>query len=142
MTRKKWGILLLVLAMATVIAVGCGGSRPQPQEPPKAEEPSAEEPADEEQAGEVSLEDGVYVGVGQGYGGEIEIEVTIAGGTITNIEVVDHKETESIGGAAFAELIEAAKEAQGADFDAVTSATKTTQGFIEALEDVLSQASN
>lgn len=142
MNWKRGSILLLVLLLAAALFAGCGGNSANPQEPPTPPEQNGqtEEPAGEP-APLSSYQDGSYEGVGQGYAGDITIEVTIAGGAITNIEIVDEQETASIGGVAFTDLVESAKEAQSAEIDIVTGATITTEGFQQALRDALSQAS-
>lgn len=143
MVFKKVGILCLILAMITLFATGCGGTVQAPQQPPSQEQndvsdlpPDANTPEEE-----LVYADGVYEGVGQGYNGDIILELTITGGTIINIEIVDSSETESIGGAAYSELIVRALEAQDFNLDTVSGATKTTQGFSEALDNALSKAS-
>ncbi|MBS4031071.1 MAG: FMN-binding protein [Clostridiales bacterium] len=144
MFLRKNGYLFLILAVIVFVAVGCGSPASNtPQQPPEQGENGAgDPPADGEIPEEaVVYTDGVYEGSGQGYNGEIILEVTVAGGAIVNIEIVDSSETDSIGGAAYAELTARALEAQDFTFDAVSGATKTTQGFSEALENALSQAS-
>lgn len=149
MKLKKWGILLLMTTMVAVFAVGCGGKQtaPQPNPPaqqqptkqPKAEQPKAEEPKGG-MDGMDELKDGVYVGIGQGFGGEIKLEVTITGGEIKKIVVLEHQETESIGGAALNELIKSALNSHDDNYDAVSGASQTSAGFWEAIEDVHNQA--
>lgn len=144
MFLRKIGYLSLILAVAIFAAAGCGGpSAGAPQQPPTQEQNGASDPASDVETPEEQLvyADNVYEGVGQGYNGEIILEVTIAGGSIVNIEIVDSSETDSIGGAAYAELTARALEAQDSNIDTVSGATKTTQGFCEALENALSKAS-
>ena len=148
---KKWGILLIILAMISIVTVGCGSKKPpeeskpaeeQPVEEPTVEDEEKEEEQEEqdEDMDEMILTDGVYTGVGQGFNGEIKIEVKIVGGEVTSIEAIEHNETENIGGAAFAELIKSALDSHDDDIDTVSGASKTTAGFLEALDDVHEQA--
>jgi uncharacterized protein with FMN-binding domain len=141
---RKIGYLFLILAVVIFAAAGCGSpARNAPTQPPPQEQDGASDPAldGETPEEEVVYADNVYEGSGQGYNGQIILEVTIAGGAIVNIEIVDSSETESIGGAAYAELTARALEAQDFNLDTVSGATITTQGFCEALENALSQAS-
>ena len=99
-----------------------------------------EDEEDEEETVEADFEDGTYTATGEGYMDDIEIEVVIEDGAIESIEVISHAETESIAEPAFDDLIEAAKSAQSADIDTVSGATGSSAGFIEALEEVLNNA--
>ena len=94
----------------------------------------------EDESVKVDYEDGTYTATGEGYMDEIEIEIEISEGAIESIEVLSHGETESIAEPAFEDLIEAAKSAQSAEIDTVAGATGSSSGFIEALEEVLSNA--
>ena len=86
-------------------------------------------------------EDGVYTATGQGYQSDIEIEVTISDGEISEIEVLSHEETAEIADPAFEDLEEAVIEAQSADVDTVSGATGTSEGYLEALAQILDEAS-
>ena len=86
-------------------------------------------------------EDGVYTATGQGYQSDIEIEVTISEGEISSIEVLSHGETAEIADPAFEDLEEAVIEAQSADVDTVSGATGTSEGYLEALAQILDEAS-
>ncbi len=83
------------------------------------------------------VEDGTYTGVGQGYGGEIELELRFEGGELKSIEVLDHSETPGISDPAFDQVIPAIIEAQSPDVDAVSGATVTSEGIIGAVRAAL-----
>ncbi|MCK8824515.1 FMN-binding protein [Fuchsiella alkaliacetigena] len=87
-----------------------------------------------------NLADGTYVGVGSGYGGDVEVELQVSEGEIVSVEILEHDETAGISDAAFDEVPAAIVEAQSADVDAASGATKTSEAIIEAAEDALSQA--
>ncbi|MCA1753469.1 MAG: RnfABCDGE type electron transport complex subunit D [Spirochaeta sp.] len=90
--------------------------------------------------GEVSfadVEDGTYTGVAQGYGGDIELELTFAGGELTAIDVLDHSETAGISDPAFEDVVPAIIEAQSPDVDAVSGATMTSDGIMSAVRAAL-----
>ncbi|GHV72230.1 hypothetical protein AGMMS49928_28570 [Spirochaetia bacterium] len=85
-------------------------------------------------------EDGVYEGSGVGYRGLVHVRLRVEGGGIADIEIVDHGEDLLVGGAAMEELLEAALYADSTDLDAVSGATESSAGFLEALEDALAKA--
>ncbi|MCL2400042.1 MAG: FMN-binding protein [Defluviitaleaceae bacterium] len=92
--------------------------------------------------GAMSFTPGVYTGVGSGgWEGDITISITVNdAGSITNIEVTDHNETEAFADRAFGYLIPAVIAAQSANVDTVSGATATSTAFIAAVQDALRQA--
>lgn len=81
-----------------------------------------------------------YLGKGTGIGGDIVVRVTVNGGKIDNIEVLDHSETPDRGGKALELLQQEALDAQSAQIDVVSGATVTSDAFKAAVEEALSQA--
>ncbi|MEG1426043.1 MAG: FMN-binding protein, partial [Raoultibacter sp.] len=75
-----------------------------------------------------------------GIGGDIVVRVTVNGGKIDNIEVLDHSETPDRGGKALELLQQEALDAQSAQIDVVSGATVTSDAFKAAVEEALSQA--
>jgi len=88
----------------------------------KALEQAAGEPVQMAEGFAIEVADGVHRGSAAGFGGELVLDVTVEGGRITAIEVVESSETPFIADAAFKELIPAIVEAQG-PVDAVSGAT-------------------
>ncbi|HHY09442.1 MAG TPA: RnfABCDGE type electron transport complex subunit D [Firmicutes bacterium] len=82
-------------------------------------------------------EDGVYRGEGEGFGGKLVLDVTIDGGKISELEVIASEETPFIADSALEKLLPAIIEAQG-PVDAVSGATKTSEGVLQAIRDALS----
>ncbi len=78
-------------------------------------------------------------GTGEGYNGDIIVEVTRDGDKITAIEVVDHSDTPGIAKRAISRVTGAIIEAQSTDVDTVAGATYTSEGIIQAVEDALSK---
>lgn len=78
-------------------------------------------------------------GTGEGYNGDIVVEVTREGDTITAIEVVDHADTPRIARRAFSNVTESIIETQSTDVDTVAGATYSSEGLIEAVNDALSK---
>ncbi len=115
---KKLMVILLTLTMALSLAACAGG-----------EEPVAEvdEPV-------------VLTGVGVGFGGDITVEVTLEGETITNVEILSHEETDEISDPAIEEVPAAIVAANSTEIDTVSGATYTSEGIIEAVNAALESA--
>ena len=86
------------------------------------------------------MTDGVYVGQGKGFGGNIEVTVTIEGGKITAVEPGAHQETAGISDGAFEQLPQAIIDAQSAEVDSVSGCTFSSDGIKTAVQDALNQA--
>jgi uncharacterized protein with FMN-binding domain len=85
-------------------------------------------------------EPGRWTGRSEGYNGEIAVIVDTDTFSITDINVLKHDEDPIIGGGAITELKAAILETDSTDIDAVSGATLTSDGFIDAVEDALSKA--
>ena len=77
------------------------------------------------------------VGVGEGLGGPIWVKVTTDGSSISKVEITHATETEGVGDAALDNLPIAIAEAGSVDVDAVSGATVTSEGIIEAVKNAL-----
>lgn len=100
-------------------------------------------------SGEVGYEDtetiyipGTYTGIGTGFNSRenITVSVTVDNNRIASITVDGHSETAGVGTKAFDPLTDAIIAANGTDVDAVSGATITSRGFIEAVNNALGQA--
>ncbi len=81
-----------------------------------------------------------YIGVGKGFNGDIKVKVTMDGDQISKIEVLEHSDTPGICDKAFNSLPDAIKAANGtAGVDVVSSATFSSNGLIEAVNNALAQ---
>lgn len=108
-------------------------------EPPPTPEPTpTPEPRPEPQNlfDGVALEDGRYTGSADGYSSTITVEVTVQDGAVVSIEVVDEAESKRYFARAEAVLDEIVA-AQSTDVDAVTGATYSSVGLMEAVRDAL-----
>lgn len=76
---------------------------------------------------------GVFSGEGTGYGGTIAVEVTLENGAITGIEVTGSNETQGIGTVAMDKLIPEIVETQSVALDAVSGATRASEGLLTAV---------
>ena len=117
---KKYLSLILVLAM--VLCMAAYGAAP----------------AQATQAG--TYTPGTYTGVGAGKNGDITVEVTFSAEKIERITVVSHSETPSLSDAAIANIPTQIVESQSLGVDAVSGATYTSNGIVEAVADAVKQA--
>ena len=81
-------------------------------------------------------EDGSYSG--NGMGGALTVSVTVEGGKITQVEVLEHKETAGISDPAIEQLPEAIVAAQSTEIDVIAGASVTSKAILEAVEKALS----
>ncbi|MDL2218485.1 FAD-dependent oxidoreductase [Christensenellaceae bacterium OttesenSCG-928-M15] len=98
---------------------------------------------------DTAMNDGVYSasvvsysetnGLPDGNGG-LEINTTISGNAITNIEVVRYSDTGVIGGMAFPMLAASVISTQSLGVDAVSGATASSNAFLSAVSDCVKQA--
>lgn len=85
-------------------------------------------------------QDGTYTGSGTGFGGQITVQVTVAGGKITAVNIVSASgETGSYLSKAQG-VISKILLAQNPNVDAVSGATYSSNGIISAVQNALSQA--
>jgi uncharacterized protein with FMN-binding domain len=83
---------------------------------------------------------GVYEGVSRGYRGPIYVQIQISPAGIEDIVITSHEETVYPGAAAMEELLELIIETGSTELDAVSGATYSSKGFLEAVEDALEKA--
>ena len=82
--------------------------------------------------------DGVYKGSAVGHnGGDLVVEVTVAGGKITKIDVISHTETDGIADPAFDTVPNAIVENNGSSVDTVSGATVTSKAIQKAVDNAL-----
>lgn len=79
----------------------------------------------------------VYEGNAAGYRGPIYVQVKMSGGIITEIIVLDSIEDHFVGEAAIEELIDAIIELNSTDIDAVSGATVSSKGFLDAVNNAI-----
>lgn len=97
--------------------------------------------AEENKVDVSAVADGTYEGSGQGYGGKLTLSVTVEGGQITGVEVLEDSETPTIGGLALPEYCAQIVEVQDPSaIDIASGASNTLRGFQAAIEDALATA--
>ena len=83
--------------------------------------------------------DGTYYGSGTGFNGEVKVKVVIANGQISDISVISHNDDSSFMGQAEG-LISEIISTQSTNVDAVSGATYSSRGIINAVRAALKQA--
>lgn len=84
--------------------------------------------------------DGTYSGSAQGYGGLIEVEVTVESGNIVRIDVISADMEDALYLSMAEGLIDDIIAQQDTDVDTVSGATFSSKGIIGAVEDALEDA--
>lgn len=84
--------------------------------------------------------DGTYTGDAKGYGGNIKVQVVIAGGEITNIEVLSAKDEDKAYYNTAIRIIDNMLDKQTPNVDTISSATYTSTGIKNAVIAALKQA--
>lgn len=87
-----------------------------------------------------NYKDGVYEGTGKGNNGDIKVEVTVKDGNIVSVILKEHGETEGIYEAAEKGVVAEIIRTQSAEVDAVSGATNTSKGIMEAAANALAAA--
>jgi len=88
------------------------------------------------------LEDGIFSGSASGFKSyNVDVDVTVVDGEITDIDINSYGATSSHGGVNFKEAVEEIAleviDTQSTDIDAISGATKSTQGLLDAVDDAL-----
>jgi len=78
-----------------------------------------------------------YEGAAMGYRDMIHVRVGMEDGAITEITVIESSEDSAIGGAAIEELTDLVLMYNTTEIDAVSGATETSRGFLEAVENAI-----
>jgi len=91
-------------------------------------------------AGLQGAKDGVYEGTGKGLQGDIKIEVTIKGGGISAVKILEHKETPGVSDPAIDRIPAAIVAGQTLAVDVIAGASVTSAGIIEGATAALAKA--
>jgi len=91
---------------------------------------------------ESGLAPGTYEGSGRGYRGPIHVRIELSYAGIEDIEIISHNEGPYPGAAAMEELLDLVLETGSTDLDAISGATCSSMGFLEAVDDALGKAAN
>ena len=110
---KKIALLLATVILTTGALIGCGSDK---------------------------FKDGTYTGESAGLKGPIKVEAKIDGGKLSEIEILENKETETIFESIKEYLIPDMIEKGTADVDTVSGATTSSKAVIEAVQSALESA--
>lgn len=88
----------------------------------------------------VKFTPGTYTGTGKGYGGDVTAQVTFSENAVTEVKVMQQRETAHVGDVAFAPLSELIVKANGTGVDGVSGATCSSHGLKAAVNDAAVQA--
>lgn len=83
--------------------------------------------------------DGVYTGTGKGFRGNTKVTVTVENGVISDITVNSYKDDEEFFSRAESGIISAVIRSQSTDVDAVSGATFSSKGLIDAIKNALGE---
>ncbi len=82
-----------------------------------------------------------FIGTGRGYSSQIKVEVTMQGDTIVSIDLLESGDTPGLFDAAFDGVVHTVLKRQSTkDVDAVTGATGSSKGVVEAINNALAGA--
>ena len=113
-------------------------TKKETEENPKSENVDAEDKEEED----LAYKNGTYTGEGQGFGGTIQVEVTLENDTITDIQVVSAPGEDSAYLSQGEGVISTILAAQSTDVDTISGATFSSTGIINAVNDALAKAQN
>lgn len=94
----------------------------------------------EEEAETVATAANEFIGEGVGMGGSVKVKITVDGGKMTKIEVIEQNETVGIADNALAKLPAAMIEAQSTDVDNISGASITSKALKDAVADAMAKA--
>lgn len=95
-----------------------------------------------EESEDLAYKNGTYTGDGQGFGGNIQVQVTLENDTITDIQVVSAPGEDSAYLSQGQGVISTILVAQSTDVDTISGATFSSTGIINAVNDALGKAEN
>jgi uncharacterized protein with FMN-binding domain len=104
---------------------------------------NAEQPLDnstEDNSDNNGYKDGTYTGQAKGFGGQVIVDVAIAGGKIDSINIVSADKEDKAYFDMAKGVIEEMMENQSADVDAISGATFSSNGIINAVKQALEKA--
>lgn len=137
--------LVPAVAVAAIVLVTLPRTLPVLAEVPERLSPAASssaaveepEPEEEDVLPTLPYEDGVYTGSSRGYGGTVRVQVTMEGGHITDLQILDASHETSAFLRRAKRLLTTVLTAQTWEVDAVSEATYTSRGILGAIQNAL-----
>ena len=96
----------------------------------------------DEAAGSAGYADGIWKGEAQGFGGIIQVEVTVSDGAITDIAIISAEKEDGAYLSMAKDIIPAMIDAQSAEVDTISGATFSSTGIKNAVAQALEEAAN
>ena len=126
MNLKKYFACISIVLLLAMLLAGCGKpvESTQPEEPAKTALYTA----------------GTYEASALGNNGDIIVSVTFSDDMIEKVEVTKHQETSGIADPALERIPQAIVDNHSLAIDAVSGATMTSKGILEAVEKAVVQA--
>lgn len=90
-----------------------------------------------EKQSESPYRDGDFTGAAQGFGGAVRVTVSIENGRITHVTVTEHSGEDPVYFSQAETITEGVVNNQSWQIDAVSGATFTSQGILNAVEDAM-----
>lgn len=87
-----------------------------------------------------AYEDGIWKGTAQGFGGDIQVEVTVEGGSIIDISIVSAEKEDGAYLSMAEDIIPKIIDAQSAEVDTISGATFSSTGIKNAVTQALEEA--
>ncbi|AOT69560.1 4Fe-4S binding protein [Geosporobacter ferrireducens] len=87
-----------------------------------------------------NIAEGIYQGTGVGFGGNIQVQVTVKENKIEKIDLIDHRETSGYYEEVYRSISRAIIETQSLNVDVISGATATSRGFLNGVKSGVSQA--
>lgn len=142
---NKYKSIAMALVMTMALA-SCGNTATKTKEGIKEEvkqdEVKQEETTDEEKEVENTTDlaalDGEFEGSAKGYGGDINVKVTMDKGVITAIDV-EENETGAVGGAGIERIKEQVIAQNTTDLDNISGATISSAAFLSAVNNAIKE---
>ncbi len=129
-----------LLASAAALGLAACSSPPAPETTPAPAETTGETTTTAETTQAQAEGPAVYDCIGSGYGGELNVKVTIDNGTITGLELGENHETNVVIDRAFPILRDRILEANSPVVDSVSAATFSSFAVKSAVADAMKQA--
>lgn len=106
----------------------------------EAERENANEKEDGQEKSKTVYADGTYEGEGNGFGGGIQVEVTIKNGTIADINIISAKQEDKAYLDMAKKMLDDILEKQTVEIDTISGATYSSTGIKNAVAQALEKA--
>lgn len=142
---KNSGFIIKLISLAVIVgslaayqAVVVGWQ--EEKDKAQAEAKAAAKAAAEKEEAEEKYIDGTYEGVGEGFGGDVKVSVTVSGGKIVSIDAFEHEDEDDAYFNRAVKLLDDIVEANDPEVDTISGATFSSNGLIEATKNALDKA--